>query len=175
MMRRYHRWVSIPLIIFLIAVTGTGIYLQAVEMMAAAEGSGPPARRTAPDREKILAVVDQALSTTEKDRPDFPVQKIEILFKGDMSEVKIATNKKTGPVVTFDSRTGDASYVERPARSLRTMFVLLHSGKYFGMIGLIVIMLASIVLMILNITGSMMYLEMYKRRRKAKKTELFWK
>ncbi|WP_281270619.1 hypothetical protein [Aurantiacibacter xanthus] len=38
LMRRYHRWFSFPLILFIFAVTTTGIYLQVAELIAE---SGP--------------------------------------------------------------------------------------------------------------------------------------
>jgi hypothetical protein len=42
------------------------------------------------------------------------------------------------------------------------------------MIGLVVVMLASIALMVLCVTGLWVYIDMYRRRRKAGKNGLFW-
>ncbi len=176
MMRRYHRWVSFPLIIFLIAVIVTGLYLQAVEIQHAADG-GPerPLERTAPERAEILAAVDSALETAKAERPDFPLQKIEISYKGGSWEAKALTNKRRGPSVTIDGKSGNVTYVEKPPRTVRTIFILLHSGKYYGMTGLIVIMLASIILLFLSVSGIWVYYDMWRRRRKAKKKGFFWK
>lgn len=175
-MRRYHRWISFPLIIFLLAVIGTGLYLQAVEIMHEAEsGEQEPLARTAPDRAEIVAAVDRALEIAERDKADFPLQKVEISFTDDSYEAKALTNRRIGPSVTVDGATGETTYVERPPRTIRTIFILLHSGKYYGMTGLVIIMLASIVLMVLCITGLWVYIDMYRRRLKAGKKDLFWK
>lgn len=174
-MRRYHRWVSFPLIIFLLAVIGTGIYLQAVEIIHEAEsGEQEPLERTAPDRSDIVTAVDQALEIAERDKADFPLQKVEISFDGQSYEAKALTNRRVGPSLSIDGASGETKFVERPPRTIRTIFILLHSGKYYGMTGLIIIMLASIVLMVLCVTGLWVYIDMYRRRRKANKTGLFW-
>lgn len=176
LMRRYHRWVSFPLIVFLLAVIGTGLYLQAVEIMNEAQtGEAKALVRTAPERAKIVAAVDHALAVAERDRSGFPLQKFEISFDGISYQAKALTNQRTGPSISVDGASGEVRYVERPARTIRTMFVLLHSGKYYGLAGLIVTMIASIVLMILCVTGLWVYIDMYRRRLMAKKQGLFWK
>lgn len=176
LMRRYHRWFSFPLILFVVAVTATGLYLQWVEIAAEAGSTEAPApQRTAPDSAgEVAAAIEQALLTAERQRPDFPVQKVEIAWRGDTGQAVVATNQRIGPSVTVDLATGEATYVERPPRTLRTIFILLHSGKYFGQAGLILIMLAGIALLVLSFTGLWVYLEMWRRRRKAGKRGLFW-
>jgi uncharacterized iron-regulated membrane protein len=176
LMRRYHRWASFPLIAFLLAVIGTGLYLQAVEIINETQVGEPKAlARTAPERAEIVSAVDRALNIAERDHPGFPLQKIEISFEADGHTAKVLTNRRIGPSITVDGTSGQASYVERPPRTIRTVFVLLHSGKYYGLTGLIVIMVASIVLMILCVTGLWVYIDMYRRRRAARKKGLFWK
>lgn len=175
-MRLYHRWVSFPLIVFLLAVVGTGLYLQAVEIInEAAGGKQQPLARTAPERAEIVAAVDRALERVEQDKGDFPLQKIEISFDGETHEVKALTNRRIGPSVTVDGLTGATTYVERPPRNIRTVFILLHSGKYYGIAGLIIIMLASLALMILCVTGLWVYIDMYRRRVKGGKKGMFWR
>lgn len=174
-MRQYHRWVSFPLIAFLIAVVGTGLYLQAVEIINEAGSQKVQSlTRTVPDRAAVVASLDRALQIVEREKADFPVQKVEISFDGQTYQAKALTNHRIGPSVIVDGATGKATYVERPPRNLRTIFVLLHSGKYYGMIGLVVVMLASIVLMVLCVTGLWVYIDMYRRRGKAGKNGLFW-
>lgn len=176
LMRRYHRWVSFPLIIFLIIVTGTGIYLQAVEMLAHDSGSADRVlERSAPQSTDVASAVEQGIETALATQPDFPIQKVEISYRGESPQVVVATNQRIGPSVTVNMETGDATYVERPPRTVRTIFVLLHSGKYYGMTGLVVIMLAGLILMVLSFTGLWVYIDMYRRRAKANKKGFFWK
>jgi uncharacterized iron-regulated membrane protein len=176
LMRRFHRWFGFPLIVFLIAVTVTGIYLQAAEIIAADGSSDQPRlERSAPDDAAIQTDVAQALAIARQARPDFPVQKVEVSYRGDAREAVVSTNQRIGPTVTVDLVSGTASYVERPPRNLRTVFILLHSGKYFGMAGLVIIMLAGVVLLVLSFTGIWVYADMWNRRRKAGRTAWFWK
>lgn len=176
MMRRYHRWISFPLIVFLLIVTATGLDLQVVELAAETGGKQEAALvRTAPDRQAILAAVDRSLAIAEARHGDFPLQKIELSFTPKGYQAKLSTNRRIGPSVTVASGEEEPVYVARPARTLRTVFVLLHSGKYLGVAGLTVILLAGIVLLALSVTGLVVYLDMYARRRKAGKGGFFWK
>jgi uncharacterized iron-regulated membrane protein len=45
----------------------------------------------------------------------------------------------------------------------------------FGPVGLIIVMLVSIIFLVLTVTGFIVYLDMWKRRRAASKSGLFWK
>jgi uncharacterized iron-regulated membrane protein len=177
LMRRYHRWFSFPLILFVLAVTITGVYLQAVEIIAeAGKPEATPAQRTAPgDPAEITAALEQALTYTEQARPGFPIQKIELSWRGGVAQAVVSTNQRIGPSVTVDLGSNEATYVERPPRTLRTIFILLHSGKYYGQGGLVLIMLAGISLMVLSVTGLWVYVDMWRRRRKANKRGFFWR
>lgn len=175
LMRRYHRWFSFPLIVFVIAVTVTGIYLQAVELIAEGGPEPAPLERTAPDASEIAASIEQAMAIAAQEKVDFPVQKVEVSYRGESPQIVVSTNRRIGPSVTVDMASEEATYVERPPRNLRTIFILLHSGKYFGAFGLWVIMLAGLALLVLSVTGIYVYYDMWRRRRKAKKKGLFWK
>jgi len=177
MMRRYHRRISFPLILFLLLVTGTGLYLQIVEALGAV--NEPTLRqapaRTLPEREALLAEIGRALDQAEQTRPGFPAQKLEVTYGARGAELKLATGQRIGPSVTVDLASGKATYVERPPRTLRTIFVLLHSGKYYGVLGLILILMAGVVLLVLSVTGLVLYLQMYLRRRGIGRPEMFWR
>lgn len=177
LMRRYHRWFSFPLILFVLAVTITGVYLQAVEIIAeASKPEAMPAQRTAPgDPAEIAAALEKALTFTEQAQPGFPVQKIELSWRGEVAQAVVSTNQRIGPSVTVDLASNEATYVAKPPRTLRTIFILLHSGKYYGLAGLALIMLAGISLMVLSVTGLWVYVEMWRRRRKADKHGFFWR
>jgi uncharacterized iron-regulated membrane protein len=175
MNRKIHRWTSFPLILFVFAVTITGIYLQWVEIVAATSSSSQaPLERTAPDSGEVSAAVTRAMQAAEEAQPGFPLQKIEISFRGDAPTTILSTNQRIGPSVTVDGLTGDTTYVERPPRNLRTIFILLHSGKFFGMTGLLLIMAASLVLLVLSVTGLLVYIDMYRRRNRVGKSNPFW-
>jgi uncharacterized iron-regulated membrane protein len=80
-----------------------------------------------------------------------------------------------GPAITVDLKTGKAEVAEAPKPNLHVTMIMLHTGKFFGPVGLIIIALVSIIFLILTVTGFVVYLDMWKRRRAAGKKSLFWK
>lgn len=176
MMRLIHRWISFPLIIFLLAVTITGIYLQWKELEAEMQPHSEVAAPTAtfPSDEAVLEQVATALQQAREQDASFPVQKLEYVHKGDRQTVTIATTQRIGPSIKINLNTGEIVQEARPKRTLRTYFILLHSGKYFGVWGVIIIMIAGLILLVLSITGFIVYLDMYRRRLKQGRKKLFW-
>ncbi|MFK8018171.1 MAG: PepSY-associated TM helix domain-containing protein [Pseudomonadales bacterium] len=175
MMRKIHRWVSFPLIVFLLAVTVTGIYLQGEEIIAKAKPAREvPTVSSLPTDQELKRYLQEALVAARQKNPDFPAEKIEFAFIGNKAIAKFSTRLRFGPGLEVDLQTGDVTEQARPKRSLHTLFILLHTGKYYGMTGLIVIMLAGLVLLVLSVTGFFVYLDMYRRRSHSGKKNLFW-
>ncbi len=175
-MRHYHRWLSFPLVILLFLVTATGLYLQVAELI---EASGPerprPTRSSLPDPDRLAADLRIALARAAAAKPGFPAQKIELSYAGGKAVARLATSARIGPSIEVDLQTGATRHEARPQRSLRTLFMLWHSGKYFGAPGLVAILAAGLILMILTVTGLTVYLQMYRRRRQLGRTGLFWR
>ena len=75
---------------------------------------------------------------------------------------KISLNAQTGHVIHQDL------YVQRPfgQRIMNSIFAL-HSGTYFGIVGIVLMMLASLLMPLFTVTGWMLYLD-----RRAKKRQL---
>ncbi len=175
-MRKFHRWFSFPLIIFLFLISATGVVLQfqeAGELFEGDEARAAPAAALPTDAELIVQV-QKALTAARAAKPDFPAQRIELDFSRGDAKARFAVSPRGGPSVNVNMKTGAAEVVSAPKPNLHVTMIQLHTGKMFGPIGLIIITLASIVFLVLTVTGFIVYLDMWKRRKGAGKTGLFW-
>jgi uncharacterized iron-regulated membrane protein len=176
MIRQIHRWVSFPLIIFLFLVTATGVVLQLQETGEVFEGERPtPTASALPTDAELLAQVQKALIAARVVKADFPAQRLELDFSRGDAKARFAMSPRGGPAITVDMKSGKAEMVAAPKPNLHVTMIQLHTGKMFGPVGLIIVMLVSIIFLVLTVTGFIVYLDMWKRRRAANKTGLFWK
>jgi uncharacterized iron-regulated membrane protein len=90
--------------------------------------------------------------------PNAPVDKIETQFKGDSPTITLFTGKPTGGEdrkLVFDARTGtllkNEIYADKPFLNR------LHSGEDFGDGGLVVAMFWGLSLIVLTVTGLIIY------------------
>jgi uncharacterized iron-regulated membrane protein len=175
-MRNFHRWFSFPLILFLFLVSATGVVLQFQETGEIFEGERPkPTVSALPSDAEMVIQVQKALTAARSVKADFPAQRIEFDYSRGGAKAKIGITPRGGPAIEVDMKTGAATLVAAPKPNLHTTMIQLHTGKRFGPLGLIIIMLSSIAFLVLTITGFFVYLDMWKRRRGAGKTGLFWK
>jgi hypothetical protein len=61
-----------------------------------------------------------------------------------------------------------------PKRKLVGFLHHLHSGEYFGPVGVVVSLLSGLAMIFFSFSGLWMYYQMFVRRRKLGKAELFW-
>ncbi len=175
MMRKIHRWVSLPLIIFLALVTVTGVVLQGQEMGEVFETKPEPPKTSALPNDAELGVqVQKALAAARAAKPDFAAQRLDLDYSRGGAKAHFGVSPRGGPSVEVDLKSGEIKVELNPKPNLHVLMIQLHTGKYFGPIGLIIIMIVSIIFLILTVTGFMVYLNMWKRRKAAGKTGLFW-
>ncbi len=175
MMRQYHRWLSFPLILFLFIVTVTGVVLQGEEVAGMAETRPPIASVSAlPGDAEIAAQVQTALAKARAANPDLAAQRLELDYSRGQAKARLAVQPRGGASVEVDLKTGATKAIAAPPPNLHVMMIQLHTGRMLGPVGLGIMMLVSLVFLILTITGFMVYLDMWKRRRKAGKAGLFW-
>ncbi|APG62372.1 hypothetical protein LPB140_05690 [Sphingorhabdus lutea] len=62
-----------------------------------------------------------------------------------------------------------------PKRKLVGLMHHLHSGEWFGKIGVVVSLLSGLAMIFFSFSGLWLYYQMFVRRRKLGKAELFWK
>lgn len=175
LIRNLHRWVSMPLSIFLLSIILTGIYLQVVEFQHGLKPKvASPTVSSAPDQVVLIKHIERALKLAERQDSGFPTEKIEISYVSSKPIVTLSTRDRLGPTMEIDVETGKILQIARPERTLRTYFLLFHSGKFFGTTGTIIMLLTGIVLLLLCVTGCWEYLKMYQRRRNAGRKSFFW-
>ena len=61
-----------------------------------------------------------------------------------------------------------------PKRKLVGLMHHLHSGEYFGPIGVVISLLSGLAMIFFSFSGLWIYYQMFVRRRKLGKAELFW-
>jgi len=178
--RKWHRWIGFPATLFLMFAATTGIIVAGVEFFGPEEAL----------REKIRDLVSPvtvtspattwsepirlALASTARVAPNAPIDKLEVQFKGDQPTVTVFTGKPTGGEdrkLVFDARTGaltsNEAYADKP------FLYRLHSGEAFGDGGLVFAMLWGLSLVVLTITGTIIYFRMWRPGLRGVK-KIFW-
>jgi uncharacterized iron-regulated membrane protein len=178
--RRWHRWIGFPAVIFLLFAAITGILVAGTEFFGEEEAlreatrdlvspvtlQSPPAVWSEP--------IARALATAAAQRGNAPMDKIIVEFKGEHPRVSVFTGKPAGGEdrkLVVDARSGallsSETYADKP------FLYRLHSGEAFGDGGLVLAMLWGLTLIVLTITGLIIYLQM-RRRNLTGIRRIFW-
>jgi uncharacterized iron-regulated membrane protein len=158
-------------VLFLLFAAITGVIVAFTEFFGADESAREALRKvvspvtlSAPAM-TWTAPLEKAVASAAT-RGNSPVDKVEIQFKGTPPTVTIYTGKRGGGEdrkLVFDARTGallsDEAYADKP------FLYRLHSGEAFGDGGLVVAMLWGTTLVIMGISGFLIYWHMVTRMR----------
>lgn len=165
-LRKWHRWIGLPAALFLLFASVTGIMLCCTEFFGADEAlrehnrtlvspvtlQSPAAQWSDP--------LARAFATAAARAGGAPVDSVTIAFKGSQPTVIIYTGKPTGGEdrkFVFDAKTGALLRVE--AYADKPFLVRLHSGEAFGDGGLVVAMFWGSALVLLTVSGIIIYLK----------------
>lgn len=180
-LRKWHRWIGFPAAVFLLFVAVTGFLVAFTEFFGEEEAlrertrdlvspvtvASPVATYTDP--------IARALATVHAATPNAPVDRIEMMLKGDQPTVTVFTGKPTGGEdrkLVLDARTGrllrTETYADKP------FLYRLHSGEAFGDGGLVVAMFWALALVLLSLGGFVIYFSMRPRRERAGVGKVFW-
>jgi uncharacterized iron-regulated membrane protein len=174
--RQIHRWISFPLILFLFLVTATGVVLQVQELgELGEEPRAKPTTSALPADAELLAQVQKALVAARAAKPDFPAQRLDLDFSRRDGKARFGVSPRGGPSIEVNLKSRETKVEMAPKPNLHVQMIQLHTGKALGGFGLIVMGLVSIIMLVLSVTGFIVYLDMWKRRRSAGKTGVFWK
>jgi uncharacterized iron-regulated membrane protein len=178
--RKWHRWIGFPAALFLLWAASTGVSVAFTEFFGAEEAlreatrdlvsevslASPPAAWSDP--------ISKAIATAAAEGSTAPIDKIELQFKGPNPTVTLFTGKPTGGEdrkLVFDARTGlllaNETYADKP------LLYRLHSGEAFGDGGLVVAMLWGLTLIVLTLTGLIIYLKL-RRPDATGLRKVFW-
>ena len=178
-MRKWHRWISSIAGLFLLFVSATGVLLHADMMLRGATlpSENPPPPKTSAamlDSAQIGAMIAQAVSRARAERPDLPVDHVELSLKKGFI-VSIGAAGQEQDAIKIDGQTGRVlPPPPRKPKSYHYILQDLHAGYYFGWPGRIMSLLLGASLAVLGLTGLKLWFDLYKRRRQTGRKGLFW-
>jgi uncharacterized iron-regulated membrane protein len=177
MFRQLHRWTSLPLIIVLLLVLGTGVLLQFEEIGKA--GGQPPVQSNrplaSPTEEAIAAQLKDALAKARAEHPDFKPSRIELAIVEGRQLTRLAVQPRGGPYVEVDHAKGTVKAEMNPKMPLHVMLIRLHTGSFFGVGGVWIMLVASFILLFLAASGGVLYWQMWRNRAGRGHPKIFWK
>lgn len=178
--RKWHRWIAFPAAIFLLWAAATGVSVAFTEFFGAEEALREATRNVvsavslASPAAAWSDPITRAFATASAQWSGAPIDKIEVQFKGPNPTVTLFTGKPTGGEdrkLVFDARTGlllsNETYADKP------LLYRLHSGEAFGDGGLVMAMLWGLTLIVLTVTGLIIYLKL-RRPGATGLRKVFW-
>jgi uncharacterized iron-regulated membrane protein len=181
-MRTIHRWVSVPVGLFLGLIGITGVYLQSdilLDHYFPAQGSDAQALSL----DEVPRLLDNALAQTRRAAPGARIDSIELSARGGVAHADVIFAGPGSHLQTFDARSSDpaaqplaaSSRGSQPLRlRLRTLVINLHQGGIIGVVGGLVGLLCGAALVTLAITGLVVYIRLYRQRWKLRRRSMFW-
>lgn len=184
-LRHWHRWISWLAAIFLLWAATTGVLVAGTEFWGADELERERLRDTEspvklePSDWQPGAALQIALATAQSHSPGAPIDRIELKLKGDPPVVNLFLGKPGGgedKMLHIDAQTGTLISVEEYAD--KPFLYRLHSGEAFGDGGLVLAMGWGLCLVVLALSGGLMYIHMYRKHQVAQKPsgvrKFFW-
>lgn len=196
--RMLHRGISLVAAIFLVIVAVSGGFL-AIDNIGGsfymkAHGLGGPnpnqhdplmSSAAAPlvDRQ-LPAMLNTTIQSYRQNWGDTPIKVIRLRYYGTMPQGVIVTGGARTDQLVFDTSTGVAAgmtekgYPETPfpfGWAWHEAVKQVHRGSYLGLTSRVTDLFAGFSLVYLTISGMVMYWQLYRRRLKGGKRELFWK
>jgi hypothetical protein len=178
--RKWHRWIGFPAAIFLLFASITGLALAFTEFFGAEEALREATRSlvspVAVDAPAALwsEPLARAMAAASLASPGAPVDRVTLQFKGPQPTVTIFTGNPGGGEaerLVVDAKSG--ALLERAAYADKAFLNRLHSGEAFGDGGLVVAMMWALSLILLTISGFIIYLRMRMPNRTGIK-KIFW-
>lgn len=94
------------------------------------------------------------------------------------SAVEPGANSTPGITATVPNAAQDLPPAARPHKKRRDLYhfiIDLHSGAYFGTLGKVISALVGAALLFFAISGMLMYVNMFRKRKAIGRSGLFWK
>ena len=167
--RKWHRWIGFPATLFLMFAATTGIIVAATEFFGPEEALRERIRdlvspvTVASPTNAWSEPISLALASAARVAPNAPIDKLEVQFKGDQPTITVFTGRPTGGEdrkLVFAARTG--ALISNEAYADKPFLYRLHSGEALGDGGLVMAMLWGLTLVILTITGIIIYIRMWR-------------
>ncbi|MCX5659619.1 MAG: PepSY-associated TM helix domain-containing protein [Planctomycetota bacterium] len=177
-MRNWHRWVGLPAALFLIAVASTGVLLQFQQIFGEEEAekeklsSLVSAYRIDSPLDGFAVKLERARTAVKSTAGDDRLDSVEIQLKGEPRFV-FHTSGRAAQRFVVHAESG--AIIKVGPDEHESFLLRLHSGEVFGDGGLVLGMFWGIALLVLTVTGLILYWRMYKARVPTKGwRKLFW-
>ena len=176
-MRKIHRWVSVFAAIFLFVVAATGVILQVQKLTGdekeESEKSFTGIVTTSTANDAFAAMLARTLDAARVAAPKEPIASVELRLSGDTPEGVVTMPGDPGRRIIVNAQSGTVTSDEAYERE--SFFLRIHSGEILGEPGVVMGILWGLGLVILSVTGLIVYLNMYAKRRAARdKGQVFW-
>ena len=173
-MRQIHRWISLVAALFLLVVATTGVILQVQRLTGEDEDHDRDAPKAlAISAEAYAPMFAKTIEVARGREPKRPIASIELQLAGDEPKGVVTFPGDPGRQITVDPR--DGKVLKDEAHEAESLILRIHSGEILGEPGVVLGVFWGSALVVLSITGFIVYLELYRRRRKASgKSGLFW-
>jgi len=193
-MRRWHRWIMTVGIVLLAWWAGSGVVLALYDasdarQVWAIEGGGPGARLT--DADATAAAVPEPASlaagigTALADAGRMPIASVDLQRAGPLTRLEFATadgdrermrryDAATGAPISALEADGDPDRPQPGYVQRRNALKSWHRGNVAGLPGQLLGLAAGITLAALGVTGVLLYLELWRARRRLGRRGLFW-
>ncbi|WP_206240515.1 PepSY-associated TM helix domain-containing protein [Novosphingobium terrae] len=191
--RQLHRWIAVTASLFVIWLTVSGLLLSLDNVGAnihtalngARASSAFDGDQSSPLNDAQLApMLATTLSAFHRQQPGTGIKVLRLRsFVGYPQGVVIAADAETTQHV-YNANTGAAMKMWEPGYpdlsfpsgwELHQALKRFHRGDMFGLTGRWLVLLSGLSLLYLSVSGVVMYLQLWQRRRKNGRSELFWK
>lgn len=189
MIRKLHRWISTGAMIFIayVVLTGTTVAINELinpasfgagggEIAAAETIVGPQA--PLPPQAEVERMVALALESARRAEPTAPLTKavVALRIRDGRPEARVTFGGGfNAVVVTVDAATGQILRRGDDGAHFNTLLQRIHSGALYGKAGQVAVVLTGLSLITLSVTGALMYLDLFGRRRRLGKSAPFWR
>lgn len=177
-MRQWHRWISLPSLLFLTIVAISGLILEVqgflnddeakTELLE--ESHSSIALKDLPGRISL----EKARNTLESKFGDLRLSKIEIELRESPPVITFYTDEAKPRAIQVNTET--SQIIAENESSENTFFRKLHSGELFGDFGRSLGIFNGSALLFLTISGALVYFQMFNRRPKNNsiRKRFFW-
>ena len=173
-MRKWHRWLSIPSILFLSVVAVSGLVLQVQGFL---NGDEEASEKLADTKSTVTATdmaarinFQSAQAALTAKAGNVHLKKVEIDFRSTPSTLTFYTEEPLPKEIQMEAAT--YKIISEKDFSENNFWIKLHSGEILGDAGRAVGIFGGLALLSLIISGAWIYFQMYSRRASGSP---FWK
>jgi uncharacterized iron-regulated membrane protein len=187
-LRRWHRWVSTVIGVFLLVMAATGALLQSQFLVhgfppagASPGGEAVPESAAGPPLDHISAKVGMALAIAARRYPRAGIDALTLTRRGTAAIAELRINGLAAPAA-FDLATGRELPASAPApppagpldQRIHQLAFDIHTGQLFHLPGEVMTLLCGLSLLFLAVSGLWLLARMYLQRSRSGRKGLFW-